>query len=74
MPNPKHTHSDLMTTPEVADLFGCDVRTVHRWTADGRIPAATKLRGKTGAWLYERDVIEQIAADADVVRVPKAIA
>jgi predicted site-specific integrase-resolvase len=74
MPNPKRKHNALMTTPEVAAIFGCDVRTIHRWTAEGRIQSVTKLPGKTGAWLYDRTHIEQAAADADIVRVPKATA
>ncbi len=70
-PKPINT---LVTSSEVASIFGCDVRTVHRWTAEGRLTAVTKLPGKTGAWLYDRADIEQVAADADVIRVPRASA
>ncbi len=68
----------LATSSEVAELFGRDVRTVHRWTAEGRLTAVAKLPGKTGAWLYDRADIERIAADTIVVRTvvarPKASA
>jgi phage terminase Nu1 subunit (DNA packaging protein) len=64
--------SPYLTSGQVAELFGCAIRTVSRWTDEGRFETVGKLSGKTGAWLYDRDAIHAIYADADVRRFPKA--
>lgn len=72
MPKAKQKPIEFTTTAEVAELFGCDVRTVHRWTAEGRLVAIGKLPGKSGAYLYEPSAIHKALAEAEVRRIPKA--
>lgn len=45
----------LVSTAEVAQRLGCDVRTVHRWAAEGRLPAFAKLPGARGALVFDED-------------------
>jgi excisionase family DNA binding protein len=49
------TLPDLISTAEVARIYGCDVRTVHRLVAAGKLPIAIKAPGKRGAWLFRRE-------------------
>ena len=59
------THPDLIPTAQVAEIFGCDVRTVHRMVADGRLVPAIKAPGKRGAYLFRRaDVFAAAVAGA----------
>jgi predicted DNA-binding transcriptional regulator AlpA len=51
----------LIPTAHVAKMLGVDVRTVHRMADSGLLPAALKLPGKTGAWLFDRDAVQQVA-------------
>ena len=65
--------NNLITASAVAEIFGCSVGTVHRMVADGRIVPVQKLSGNLGAYLFDADEIERIAAAAEtVVRIPKA--
>ena len=50
MPTP-----DLIPTSEVARIYGCDVRTVHRMVRDGRLEPAIRCPGKRGALLFRRE-------------------
>lgn len=50
--------SDLVSTAEAADLLGMRVRTVQRRAKEGRLPVAQKLPGTTGAYLFNKQVIE----------------
>jgi excisionase family DNA binding protein len=51
----------LLTTKQVAERLGVDVRTVHRMADTGRLPYVTKLEGATGAYVYDPDAIDAIA-------------
>ena len=48
------THPDLIPTVEVARIYGCDVRTVHRMVAAGRLVPAIKAPGLRGALMFRR--------------------
>lgn len=60
---PKNEH--LIPTKQVAELLGKDVRTVHRLANKGLLPAALKIGGKTGAWLFDVDVVEMYRRHRD---------
>jgi excisionase family DNA binding protein len=51
-------NEQLIPTKQVAELLGVNVRTVHRLADKKLLPAAHKIDGKTGAWLFDRDVVE----------------
>ena len=51
---------DLMTTAQVAARLGVTVTTVNRWAADGTLPVARKLPGRTGANLYAPADVEAL--------------
>ena len=52
------TTPDLIPASEVARIYGCHVRTVHRLVAKGDLTPAIKAPGAKGAYLFRR-------ADAD---------
>jgi predicted DNA-binding transcriptional regulator AlpA len=41
------TPNGLMTAPEVAAYFGCNVSSVWRWTRNGVLPKPVKIAGLT---------------------------
>lgn len=50
--------SNVIATAETAELLGVSVRTVHRMVAQGMLPPAGKLPGRTGSYLFdEGDVL-----------------
>lgn len=52
---------DLITTAQVAELLNITVAWANKQAKAGRLPVAHKLPGLTGAYLFRRDEIEQIA-------------
>lgn len=48
------TTPDLIPTAEVARIYGCDVRTVHRMVARGKLQPAIRFPGKRGALMFRR--------------------
>lgn len=54
---------DLIASPEVAKLLNIDPRTVQRQAERGELPTVGKLPGRTGAFLFDRTVIEALAAE-----------
>ncbi|RZT59359.1 helix-turn-helix protein [Microcella alkaliphila] len=50
-----------MTTTEVATLLGKQARTIQRQADAGILPTIGKLPGRTGAYLFDRALIEQLA-------------
>ena len=52
---------DLVATIEAAEILGKHVRTVHRLVADGLLVPATKVPGKTGAYMFRRSDVEALA-------------
>ena len=55
--------TDLIGTAEVCRLLECNPATVGRWAASGKLPAAHKLPGKNGAFLFRRADVEKLAAE-----------
>jgi hypothetical protein len=53
MPN-----GSLMTSPEVAVLLGCSIRTVHRLVASEALIPAQKLPGPNGAFLFDSNAVD----------------
>jgi hypothetical protein len=53
MPN-----GSLMTSPEVAVLLGCSIRTVHRLVTSSQLIPAQKLPGPNGAFLFSPASVE----------------
>jgi hypothetical protein len=49
----------LLSTKQTADLLRCDLRTVHRLVERGDLSPAHKLDGKTGAYLFDPDVVAE---------------
>lgn len=58
--------SDLLSAEEAAQELGKSKRTITRKALRGEIPIAGKLPGKTGAYLFARDVIEVLASRGGV--------
>jgi len=58
MPSP-----ELISTSDVAERLGVDVRTVHRMVADGRLTPLVKAPGMRGAYMFDPAVLDrEIAA------------
>ena len=56
------TNTELLTTQQVAALRGVSVRTVVRWVEAGKLSAAVKIPGRTGAYLFSSDEVNGQAA------------
>lgn len=54
---------DLIGTVEVADMLNWSLRKTKREVKAGRLPFVYKIPTKTGAYLFDRSVIETIAAN-----------
>jgi predicted transcriptional regulator len=68
MPN-----GSLMTSPEVAVLLGCSIRTVHRLVTSQHLIPAQKLPGPNGAFLFSPAAVEMCRRQR-TVRKPEAAA
>jgi excisionase family DNA binding protein len=55
------TTGRYLTTAHIAYLFGVHPRTVSRWVRSGRLSYVAKLPGKRGAYLFDPEVIHDIA-------------
>lgn len=53
-----------MTTSELAAHLGVSPRTVKRRVVSGELSTIGKLPGKTGAWLFDRAVIDSMGEAA----------
>lgn len=53
---------DPIPTAEAARILDLDTSTVLKMTKAGAIPYTYKIPGRTGAYLFDRRVIERIAA------------
>lgn len=54
--------NDLLTTAQVAEILGTSVPTVNRLALKGKLPAAHKLPGPTGAYLFHRTTVDAYIA------------
>ncbi len=59
---PYMTTPDLLSAAEVARIYGCHVRTVHRLVAKGELPPAIKAPGSRGAYLFRRADVLALAS------------
>lgn len=57
------SHNDLIGSAEACRLLGIDSSTLTRWVVSGKVVAAHKLPGRTGAYLYHRADIEALVDD-----------
>lgn len=48
---------DLIGAATAADILGLSVATINRMAADGHLPTAGKLPGRTGAHIFTRAAI-----------------
>jgi len=56
------TTPDLLTAADVARIYGCHVRTVHRLVAKGDLPVAIKGPGIRGPLFFRRSDVLAVAA------------
>jgi predicted site-specific integrase-resolvase len=54
---------DLIGSSEAAAIAGVHVATIARWAADGTLPIAARLAGKTNPLLFHRADVERVVAD-----------
>jgi len=48
----------LLSSTEVARRLGVSIKTVHRLARAGQIPGAQKLPGRTGAFIFDPDMLD----------------
>jgi excisionase family DNA binding protein len=65
MPDDTPTTLDLIGSSEAAALVGVHVATIARWAADGTLPVAARLAGKTNPLLFHRADVTRIATERD---------
>lgn len=51
---------DLIGTADAAKILGVSERTAKRLASSGRLPAAVKMPGETGAYLFRRSDVERM--------------
>ena len=54
---------DLIGSTEAAAIVGVHVATIARWAADGTLPVAARLTGKTNPLLFHRTDVQRVAAE-----------
>ena len=52
---------DLIGSTEAASVLAVHVATIARWAADGTIPVAARLTGKTNPLLFHRTDVQALA-------------
>ena len=57
------TSEPFLTSSQACGILGISLATLTRWVASGRVEAAQKLPGKTGAFLFAAGEIERERAD-----------
>jgi predicted DNA-binding transcriptional regulator AlpA len=57
---------NLIATPEVARILGWSIAKVKREAKNGGIPTVTKLGPNTGAYVFDRAVIEFFARQLEL--------
>jgi excisionase family DNA binding protein len=55
--------SELLSTTQVCERLGIDRSTLTRWVGAGRIAAAHKLPGRSGAYLFDPAEVERVKAE-----------
>lgn len=64
---------DLIGSSEAAALLDVHVATIARWAADGTLPVAARLTGKTNPLLFHRTDVQRIAAERAATDTPTAV-
>ncbi len=55
--------ADLIGARTAADILGVAVPTVSRYVADGILTPVAKLEGKSGAFVFDRMVVDRVGAE-----------
>jgi len=55
-------HQDLIGVRQAAEIVGVSGRTIKRLAKDGVLPHAMKLPGDTGAYIFNLDDVQALAA------------
>jgi excisionase family DNA binding protein len=55
--------ADLLSSGEVAEMLGVTARQVQRLAQKGQLPFVVKMPGESGAYLFERGVVEEMVGD-----------
>lgn len=55
------TATRLLSSSEVAERLGIARQTVPQWVATGKLTAAGKLGGRSGAYVFDADAIDALA-------------
>jgi hypothetical protein len=63
MGNTFPAEADLLTTAQVADMTGWSVTSINRWALNGDLPSVRKLPGRTGPYLFDRQIVERRLAE-----------
>jgi predicted site-specific integrase-resolvase len=53
----------IVGSDEASEFLGVDRSTLIRWIAKGTVTPRHKLPGASGAYLFDRDEIERVAAE-----------
>ena len=61
---------ELITAARIAADHGISLRTVHRMIADDDLPFVLKVPGRTGAYLFDPQVVERVFAARTEARQP----
>lgn len=59
------SQTSLIGTKEAVRRSGIPRSTFHRRVSEGMIPVAAKVEGKTGAMLFDPEVIDSLKAGSD---------
>jgi excisionase family DNA binding protein len=62
---------DVVSNTEAARLLGISRQVLLRWITSGRVPA-TKLDGRTGAWVLHRAEVDRIRAKRNKATLSRA--
>ncbi len=54
------TKPDVIGSAEACKILGRDRSTLTRWVESGRLDYWVKMPGETGAYLFERHVVEAL--------------
>lgn len=65
-------NASLIGSEQAAKAFGVNRATFNRWVKANRIPVAGELEGRTGARMFDADVIAELAAKYHNDREPAA--
>lgn len=55
----------LVGSAQAAKIFGVHRATFTRWVQAGEVPIFTQVEGRTGAQLFDLDVIEELARERE---------